>query len=208
MRCDPQGRDEPSRDRQDRPRRRRRGAPEEARSTSWSRPTQLPRTPTVSEIFTAAFLPPGPADSAEDAVIRRPAMELATAMDRRSRVITGPAKGMGAAVTMAFAAEGCQLALVGRDTAAIEPVAAEIRARRRRRPSSSPAMSPMRRSARRAAKAAIAAFGRHRHSGQRRRRLRPDRQDRRGDDAGRVRRDRHAQHERLLQHDARRAARR
>ena len=43
-------------------------------------------------------------------------------------VITGPAKGMGAAVSMAFAHEGCRLALIGRDTAAIEPVAQEIRA--------------------------------------------------------------------------------
>ena len=37
----------------------------------------------------------------------------------RVAVITGPAKGMGAAITMAFAAEGARLALVGRDTAAI-----------------------------------------------------------------------------------------
>jgi 3-oxoacyl-[acyl-carrier protein] reductase len=43
-------------------------------------------------------------------------------------IITGPAKGMGAAITKAFAAEGARLALVGRDTAAIEPVAAEARA--------------------------------------------------------------------------------
>jgi 3-oxoacyl-[acyl-carrier protein] reductase len=43
-------------------------------------------------------------------------------------VITGPAKGMGAAVTRAFAAEGCTLVLLGRDTLAIEPVAAEVRA--------------------------------------------------------------------------------
>jgi 3-oxoacyl-[acyl-carrier protein] reductase len=46
----------------------------------------------------------------------------------RVAVITGPAKGMGAAITMAFAAEGARLALVGRDTAAIEPVAAQARA--------------------------------------------------------------------------------
>jgi NAD(P)-dependent dehydrogenase (short-subunit alcohol dehydrogenase family) len=46
----------------------------------------------------------------------------------RVALITGPAKGMGAAVSMAFAAEGCPLALAGRDTAAIEPVAADIRA--------------------------------------------------------------------------------
>jgi NAD(P)-dependent dehydrogenase (short-subunit alcohol dehydrogenase family) len=42
-------------------------------------------------------------------------------------VITGPAKGMGAAITRAFAAEGCRLALLGRDVAAIEPVAGEVR---------------------------------------------------------------------------------
>jgi 3-oxoacyl-[acyl-carrier protein] reductase len=35
---------------------------------------------------------------------------------------------MGAAITKAFAAEGAKLALVGRDVAAIEPVAAEIKA--------------------------------------------------------------------------------
>ena len=44
----------------------------------------------------------------------------------RVAVITGPAKGMGAAISKAFAAEGCKLALIGRDTAAIEPVAEEI----------------------------------------------------------------------------------
>ena len=43
-------------------------------------------------------------------------------------VITGPAKGMGRAVTLAFAAEGAKLVLAGRDTAAIDPVAAEARA--------------------------------------------------------------------------------
>ncbi len=40
----------------------------------------------------------------------------------KSCLITGPAKGMGAAITRAFAAEGCRLALAGRDTAAIEPL--------------------------------------------------------------------------------------
>jgi NAD(P)-dependent dehydrogenase (short-subunit alcohol dehydrogenase family) len=45
----------------------------------------------------------------------------------RVAVITGPAKGMGAAVSKAFAAEGCKLALIGRDTKAIEPVASEIK---------------------------------------------------------------------------------
>jgi NAD(P)-dependent dehydrogenase (short-subunit alcohol dehydrogenase family) len=41
----------------------------------------------------------------------------------RVAMITGPAKGMGAAISAAFAAEGARLALVGRDLAAIEPVA-------------------------------------------------------------------------------------
>ena len=44
-------------------------------------------------------------------------------------IITGPAKGMGAAITLAFASEGCRLVLAGRDIAAIEPVAAAVRAR-------------------------------------------------------------------------------
>lgn len=42
-------------------------------------------------------------------------------------VITGPAKGMGAAISLAFAREGAHLVLAGRDTAAIEPVAAQAR---------------------------------------------------------------------------------
>ena len=44
-------------------------------------------------------------------------------------VITGPAKGMCAAVSLAFADEGCALVLAGRDTAAIEPVAEAARAK-------------------------------------------------------------------------------
>ena len=46
----------------------------------------------------------------------------------RAVLITGPAKGMGAAITLAFAREGARLALAGRDLAAIEPVADEARA--------------------------------------------------------------------------------
>lgn len=47
-------------------------------------------------------------------------------------LITGPAKGMGAAITLAFAREGCNLVLAGRDTKAIEPIAEQARALGRR----------------------------------------------------------------------------
>src|ERR1700716_1892022 len=43
-------------------------------------------------------------------------------------IITGPAKGMGAAISLAFAREGAHLVLAGRDIAAIEPVATAARA--------------------------------------------------------------------------------
>ena len=52
-------------------------------------------------------------------------MELG--LSGRIALITGPAKGMGASVTRAFAAEGCKLALLGRDIAAITPLAAALR---------------------------------------------------------------------------------
>ncbi|WP_018411405.1 SDR family NAD(P)-dependent oxidoreductase [Methyloversatilis thermotolerans] len=43
-------------------------------------------------------------------------------------LITGPAKGMGRAITLAFAQEGCDLVLAGRDVAAIDTVATEAAA--------------------------------------------------------------------------------
>jgi NAD(P)-dependent dehydrogenase (short-subunit alcohol dehydrogenase family) len=50
------------------------------------------------------------------------------ALEDRVVLITGPAKGMGASITHAFAGERCKLALMGRDTAAIAPVADEVKA--------------------------------------------------------------------------------
>ncbi len=46
----------------------------------------------------------------------------------KTGIITGPAKGMGQAISETLAREGADLVLVGRDVAAIEPVAANIRA--------------------------------------------------------------------------------
>ena len=43
-------------------------------------------------------------------------------------IVTGPAKGMGAGITLALAREGVDLALAGRDMDAIEPVASEAEA--------------------------------------------------------------------------------
>jgi 3-oxoacyl-[acyl-carrier protein] reductase len=48
-------------------------------------------------------------------------------LNGRVALITGPAKGMGAAITEAFAAEGVYLALLGRDHAAIAPVAKSVK---------------------------------------------------------------------------------
>jgi NAD(P)-dependent dehydrogenase (short-subunit alcohol dehydrogenase family) len=47
----------------------------------------------------------------------------------RVALITGAAKGMGAAITRAFAGEGCKLALLGRDLEAIAPLSQELQAR-------------------------------------------------------------------------------
>jgi NAD(P)-dependent dehydrogenase (short-subunit alcohol dehydrogenase family) len=48
-------------------------------------------------------------------------------LEGRVALITGPAKGMGAAVTHSFAAEGCRLVLIGRDVGAIEALATELK---------------------------------------------------------------------------------
>src|SRR5687768_16491697 len=46
----------------------------------------------------------------------------------KAAIVTGPAKGMGAAITLALAREGVDLCLAGRDMAAIAPVTNEVKA--------------------------------------------------------------------------------
>ncbi len=50
----------------------------------------------------------------------------------KTGIVTGPAKGMGQAISEMLAREGADLVLAGRDTAAIDEVAANIRAMGRR----------------------------------------------------------------------------
>ena len=48
-------------------------------------------------------------------------------LDGKKAIITGPVKGLGKAITEKMAKEGADLLLAGRDVAAIEEVAAEVR---------------------------------------------------------------------------------
>ena len=54
--------------------------------------------------------------------------EMGMLLAKRVALVTGPAKGMGADTTLALAREGADLALLGRDVAAIAPVAEQARA--------------------------------------------------------------------------------
>ena len=53
-------------------------------------------------------------------------------LQNRTAFVTGPAKGMGEAISLALADEGADLSLVGRDLAPVEAVAEKVRARGRR----------------------------------------------------------------------------
>ena len=48
-------------------------------------------------------------------------------LEGKVAIVTGPAKGMGAAITLALAREGVDLALAGRDMDAIAPVSSEVK---------------------------------------------------------------------------------
>jgi 3-oxoacyl-[acyl-carrier protein] reductase len=49
-------------------------------------------------------------------------------LDNKKAIVTGAAKGMGAAITKTLAREGADLVLTARDTTALEEVASEVRA--------------------------------------------------------------------------------
>ncbi|MBE9552597.1 MAG: SDR family NAD(P)-dependent oxidoreductase, partial [Proteobacteria bacterium] len=49
-------------------------------------------------------------------------------LEGKKAIVTGAAKGMGAAITTTLAREGADVLLAARDTAALEEVAAEVRA--------------------------------------------------------------------------------
>jgi len=55
-------------------------------------------------------------------------MEFAMKLENRKAIVTGAAKGMGAAITTTLAREGADIVLCARDTAALDEVAAEVRA--------------------------------------------------------------------------------
>ena len=50
----------------------------------------------------------------------------------KTAIVTGPAKGMGAAITLALAREGADLCLAGRDMMAISPVTEQVRKLKRK----------------------------------------------------------------------------
>jgi NAD(P)-dependent dehydrogenase (short-subunit alcohol dehydrogenase family) len=53
-------------------------------------------------------------------------------LENKNAIVTGAAKGMGAAITLTLAREGADLVLTARDTSALEQVAEQVRAVGRR----------------------------------------------------------------------------
>ena len=191
--------------------------------------SSLPRTPAVAEIFTPAFLPPVERP-AEEAVLAAaaPALRLSAwrsgARAARTQADDTTGTGHGPSAQRARCDDHRSRQGHGRGDhhglrrRGLEARAGRARRRggraggaggagaRRRSDRACRATSPMRSNARRPRPRPSDSVRPHRHPGERRRRLGSDRQDRRRDHAGRIRRHRHAQHERLLPHHARRAA--
>ncbi|MCP4286887.1 MAG: SDR family NAD(P)-dependent oxidoreductase, partial [Gammaproteobacteria bacterium] len=53
-------------------------------------------------------------------------------LEGKNAIVTGAAKGMGAAITLTLAREGADVVLTARDTAALEDVAQQVEAMGRR----------------------------------------------------------------------------
>ena len=96
-------------------------------------------------------------------------------LENKNAIVTGAAKGMGAAITLTLAREGADLVLTARDTAALDEVAGEVRALGRRAQVVAADVTDEAQVAAMVEQAKNGLRRPHRHPGQCRRRHRPDR---------------------------------